>query len=147
MTMPVDPWFIPPPVKPTRVEFNSYVDRFKALLADAVNVPAVDHLVSVNSPVTERSDFLNSCRLQIKAATEMRRADLMRVMPGEADETDARSKELLDRVLECKSKREAREVNKDVKYLELGKWLAANAPERYATISVQMRAHVTALPE
>lgn len=73
---PVDQAFIPPPAKNTRADFTTYVDRFKALLRAATTSAAIDHLVTVNTPVTERSDFLNSSRLQIKAATEERRKAL-----------------------------------------------------------------------
>lgn len=151
MAMPINPWFIPPPTKSTRAEFTSYVDRFKKLLADAVNVSAIDHLVSVNSVTTERSDFLNSSRLQIKAATEERRKE-MAAPPNQATLTSTeelakfKSEQLMRRVEACKTKAAAAALSKDASLVEDIRWLHANAPDIRKSTAVAMDEFVKGLP-
>ena len=146
MTMPADPWFIPPPTKSTRAEFSSYEERFKKLLAEAANDQAIDHLVMVNSPVTERSDFLNSTRLKIKAATEDKRKDLMRPAQAENHEATSRAEKLMLRVKACKTRAEAEALVKDVDLIADIRWLHANAPEIRKSTAVAMDAFVKGLP-
>ena len=146
MAMPVDPWFIPPPTKSTRAEFSSYEERFKKLLAEAANDQAIDHLVMVNSPVTERSDFLNSTRLKIKAATEDKRKDLMRPAQAENHEATSRAEKLMLRVKACKTRAEAEALVKDVDLIADIRWLHANAPEIRKSTAVAMDEFVKGLP-
>lgn len=131
---PVDQAFIPPPTKSTKAEFTSYVDRFKVLLSAAPTNAAIDHLVTVNSVTTERSDFLNSSRLQIKAATEERRKALTPSTAGAAATMEQLAVDMageinrLGSVTDC----DAYAASSRVKANLLD--LSTNAPERHTQV-------------